>query len=208
MKLVVISESPEDEAAIRILVDGILGIHTDHIVPPFRANGWSQLLHVLPAVLRNLHYHTDADSLAVIVDSDNSAPHRKSHVTEIGMSEGCRLCNLRWLADQVLNDLTPVPNRAPLKTAFGLAVPALEAWLLCGIDPHAVEATLIQRLDAKSRALRLQLKQDVYKTDRPSSKLRMDRSTEEARRLVHILDEFERCFPDGFGSFAKDIRSW
>jgi len=32
--------------------------------------------------------------------------------------------------------------------------------------------------------------------------------TEETRRLVQILDEFERCFPDGFGSFARDIRSW
>lgn len=49
MKLVVLSESPEDEAGVRILVDGILGIQTDHVAPPFlRARGWSPLLGVLP----------------------------------------------------------------------------------------------------------------------------------------------------------------
>jgi hypothetical protein len=115
---------------------------------------------------------------------------------------------LQLVADQVQNSLSKVPNRAPLKTAFGLAVPALEAWLLCGLDPRAIEATLLQRPDAGTRTLRIQLKRDVYGTDRPSSAVRMMRVTEETRRLVQILDEFERCFPDGFGSFARDIRSW
>jgi hypothetical protein len=208
MKLVVLSESPEDEAAVRILVDGILGIQTEPIAPPFRARGWSQLLGVLPTVLRKLHYHTDADALAVIVDSDASPPHRVAHATPDGANQGCRLCQLRLVSDQVQNGLTKVPNRAPVKTAFGLAVPALEAWLSCGLDPRAIEATLLQRADAKTRTLRIQLKQDVYGTDRPAPSVRMARATEEARRLVQILDEFERCFPDGFGSFASDIRSW
>jgi hypothetical protein len=35
MKVVVLSESSEDEAGVRILVDGILGIQTDHVAPPF-----------------------------------------------------------------------------------------------------------------------------------------------------------------------------
>ena len=73
MKLVVLSESPEDEATVRILVEGILRTQTDHVAPPFlRARGWSPLLGILPTVLRKLHYHTDADALAVIVDSDDS----------------------------------------------------------------------------------------------------------------------------------------
>ncbi|MEK6405815.1 MAG: hypothetical protein AABN34_02500 [Acidobacteriota bacterium] len=206
MKLVVLSESPEDEAAVRILVDGILVIQTEHVAPPFRARGWSQLLSVLPTVLKQLHYHTDADALAVIVDSDASATHQLAHVPRDGADQGCRLCKLRLVADQVQNGLTNVPNRKPLKTAFGLA--ALEAWLLCGLDPRAIEATFLQRPDAGTRTVRIQLKRDVYGTDRPSSEVRMKRATEEARRLVQILDEFERCFPDGFGSFARDIRSW
>ena len=208
MKLVVLSESPEDEAAIRILVDGILGFQTEHVTPPFRASGWSQHLNVLPSVLKKLHYHTDADALAVVVDSDASAAHRLTHVPHDGASQGCRLCRLRLLSDQVQNSLTEVPNRTQLRTGFGLAIPALEAWLLCGHDPRAIEATLLQRPDAGTRTLRLQLKQDLYRTDRPSSEVRMKRATEEARRLVQILDELERCFPDGFGALARDIRSW
>lgn len=208
MKLVVLSESPEDEAAIRILVEGILGTQTEYVAPPIRASGWSQFPQVLPVVLRKLHYRTDADALAVIVDSDASAPHRLGHVPGDGKNPGCRLCKLRLVADRVLNGLTQVPNRAPLKTAFGLAVPALEAWLLCGLDPRAIEATLLQRPDAGKRALRIQLKRDVYGTDRPSPEVRMMRATEGARRLIQNLDDFERCFPDGFGSFARDIRSW
>jgi len=207
MKLVVLSESPEDETAIRILVDGILGTHTDHVAPPFlRTRGWSQLLTVLPGVLKHLHYHTDADALVVVVDSDDSVPHRQNH--RLPESASCRVCRLRSLADQVQSDLTEVPNRSPLNTAFGLAVPALEAWLRCGTDPHAVEATLIQRPDGRTRALRQQLKRDVYGMDRPSPQARMARAVEEAQRLVQMLEEFERCFPDGFGSFAREVRSW
>jgi hypothetical protein len=209
MKLVVLSESPEDEAAVRILVDGILGAQTDDVAPPLlRTRGWSPLLGVMPTVLRYLHYHTEADALVVIVDADDSAPHQQTHLPPDGANQGCRLCRLRLVADQVQRGLTEVRNRVKLKTAFGLAIPALEAWLRCGVDPHAIEASLIQRSDAGSRALRNQLKRDVYGTERPSSAVRMKRATEEARRLVQIIDEFERCFPDGFGSFARDIRSW
>lgn len=208
MKLVVLSESPEDKAAVRILIDGILGVETEHVVPPFRASGWSQLSGVLPAVLKKLHYHTDADALAVIVDSDASTTHLLTHVPRDGANQGCRLCQLRLVADQVQNGLTEVPHRVPLKTAFGLAVPALEAWLLCGRDPRAIEATLLLRTDAGTRPVRIQLKRDVYGTDRPSSEIRMKRVTEEARRLVQIIDEFERLFPNGFGALASDVRNW
>lgn len=208
MKLVVLSESPEDEAAVRILVDGILGIQTEYVAPPFRATGWSQFPRVLPTVLKKLHYQTDVDALAVIVDSDASTSHRLAHVPRDGANQKCRLCQLRFVADQVQNGLARIPGRAPLKTAFGLAVPALEAWLRCGLDPRAIEATLLQRPDARTQTLRLQLKRDVYGTDPASSNVRMKRASEEARRLVQILDEFERCFPNGFGSFARDVRSW
>jgi hypothetical protein len=162
----------------------------------------------LPTVLRQLHHHTDADGLAVIVDSDDSAPHQLAHVPRDGANQGCRLCKLRLLADQVQDGLTEVPNRTRLKTAFGLAVPALEAWLLCGVHPHAIQAALIQRSDAGSRELRNQLKRDVYGTDRPAQAVRMARAVDEARRLVQNLDDVERLFPNGFGAFARDIRSW
>ena len=80
--------------------------------------------------------------------------------------------------------------------------------VLCGVHPHAIEATLIQRKDAGSRELRNQLKRDVYGTDPPAQAVRMARAVEEARRLVLIIDEFERLFPNGFGALARDIRAW
>jgi hypothetical protein len=209
MKLAVLSESPADEAAIRILVDAILGTQTDHIVPPFlRTRGWPSVLGVLPSVLKHLHYHTNTNALVVIVDSDDSVPHRLAHDLPDGVVKGCRLCRLRSVADQVQSGLTEVPNRVHLKTAFGLAIPALEAWLRCGVDPHAIEARLIERRDAGSRALRNQLKHDVYGTDRPAPEVRMARAVEEALRLAQILDEFERLFPNGLGALARDIRGW
>ena len=207
MKLVVLSESADNEAAIRILVDGILGTQTDHVAPPYlRTRGWSQVLNVLPGVLKQLHYHTDAEALVVVVDADDSPPHYQTHPSPVAVS--CRLCRLRSLADQVQSGLTQVPNRPPLKTAFGLAVPALEAWLRCGTDPRAVEATLIQRPDGQTRALREQLKRDCYGTDRPSQQLRMARAVEDGQRVVQMLGEFERCCPDGCASSARDVRSW
>jgi hypothetical protein len=208
MKLAVLSESPEDEAALRILVDGILGIHTEHVVPSLRASGWSQFLRVVPAVIRQLQYRSDADALAIVVDSDSSVPHRRTEVPLDGANQGCRLCRLRLVAEQTLNGLAQVPNRAPLKTAFGLAIPAIEAWLLYGLDPHVNEATLVQRRDARSWDLRRQLKRDVYGTDSPLREVRAKRVAEEATRLVQILDEFERLFPDGFGPLADDVRGW
>lgn len=116
MKLVVLSESPADEAAGRILVDGILGVQTDHVAPPFlRTRGWSALLGGLPGILKVLHYHSEADALVVIVDSDDSPPHLVAHVPPDGANQGCRRCKLRAIADQVQSGLTAVPNRAPTK---------------------------------------------------------------------------------------------
>ena len=111
-------------------------------------------------------------------------------------------------AVQTLSKLKEVPTRSRLKTAIGLAIPAIEAWYRYQLDPHAIEADLIRRPDAGTRALRNQLKQDVYGTNQPGSEMSIARAMEEATRLVQILDDFERLFPNGFGALARDIRSW
>lgn len=209
MKVTVLSESSADEAAIRILVDGLLGSPSESIPsPPLRTRGWSSVLSILPTIIKHLYYRTDADALVIVVDADDSAPHQRQHELPDGANDECRLCQLRAVATQTSVQLKEVPNRSRLRIAIGLAVPALEGWYRCGIDPHAIEADLIRRPDAGRRALRNQLKRDVYGTDRPGRELSIARATEEAKRLVQILDEFERLFPDGFGSFARDIRSW
>jgi hypothetical protein len=53
MKLAVLSESSADEAAIRILVDGLLGAATEPVgVNKFASRtGWQQRLQILSAVV-------------------------------------------------------------------------------------------------------------------------------------------------------------
>lgn len=209
MKVTVLSESPADEAAVRILVEGVLGSSTESIPPPpLRTRGWSTLPAILPGAINHLYYRTDADALVIVVDADDSTPHQQQHDLPNSANNKCRLCRLRALGVQTLSKLKVVPTRSRLKTAIGLAIPAIEAWYRYQLDPHAIEADLIRRPDAGTRALRSQLKQDVYGTVQPGSEMSIARAKEEATRLVQVLDDFERLFPNGFGALARDIRNW
>ena len=93
MKVAVLSESPADEAAIRILIDGIIGGPTQPAdMPPIRTRGVSGVFTILPTVLKHLHYRTDADALVIVVDSDRTPVHKPEHEQEGGADERCRLC--------------------------------------------------------------------------------------------------------------------
>ena len=73
MKLALLSESPADEAALSVLVGYVLGAPFTRVQPTLRARGWPSVEQVLPAILRHLHFNTEADGLIVVVDSDDSA---------------------------------------------------------------------------------------------------------------------------------------
>jgi hypothetical protein len=209
MKVVVLSESSADEAAIRILVNGILGRETEDVPSlPLRSRGWPSVIKVLPTVIKFLHYRTDAEALVVIADSDDSPVHRSSH-GEAGREEpGCRLCQLRNAFEET--KLSAVAGRSELKIAVGLAVPAIEAWYLCGVDTHVSEATWARKLQQVERITytRNALKKSVYGTERPTIEIMKRHATEAATRLANNLSEIERLFPEGFGSFVKDVRNW
>jgi hypothetical protein len=211
MRVAVLSESPADEAAIRILVDGILGRQTQPIVPPLRSRGWPSVLHNLPVVLKHLHYRTDAEALVVVVDSDRSHLHRPEHNQPGRADSACRLCQLRDIITQTQSHLRPQSSRQPpsIQTAIGVAVPAIEAWYRCGIDPHVSEGTLDQRLHTESTThIKNSLKRDAYGTDRPSLPLETQVAIEAARLLVQNLPILEQLFPNGFGPLAHSVRTW
>ena len=210
MKVAVLSESPADEAAIRILIDGILGGQTQLAeMPPIRARGVSSVFGILPTVLKHLHYRTDADALAVVVDSDRTPVHKPEHEQEGGADERCRLCKIRQTVDSVLAQLRPVPGRPQIKIAVGIAVPAIEAWYCCGRDPHVTEAAWIASLPSGHFPYTTRsLKEEMYGKSHPSLGLETRRATEEARRLAQDLQPLERYFPTGFGALARDVRSW
>jgi hypothetical protein len=79
VKLGILSESPADEAAVRILVEGLLGARVQPTYPPLRARGWPHVVQILPAVLRHLQLQTDAEGLVVVVDSDDTPLHDGNH---------------------------------------------------------------------------------------------------------------------------------
>jgi hypothetical protein len=55
MKVAVLSESPADEAAIRIMVDRLLGQETHPVaLPPLRSRGWPSVREILPSVYKAL----------------------------------------------------------------------------------------------------------------------------------------------------------
>lgn len=210
MKVAVLSESEADEAALRILVDGVLGVSTEPISgPSLRSRGWPSVDQNLASVLKHLHYRTEADAFVVVVDSDDSPVHDTSHDESSASAEGCRLCLIRARLGQVRDELRPTGQPA-LRTAVGLACPCIEAWLRCGLDAQVSEAAWRRTLPARSglRQKRVDLKRDVYGTDRPPRNLQKRRAMEEARRLARDLQPLERLFPHGFGALARDVRGW
>jgi hypothetical protein len=210
MKVAILSESEDDEEAVRILIDGILGRSTQPITNlRLRARGWPAVYHVLPAVVKHLYYQTDAEALVVVVDSNHSLVHQQTHEQPGGVERECRLCLLRERVTDVQGRLSVRPERLAIKIAIGLAVPAIEAWYRCGRDPQVTEGAWMRGLQSgRFSYSKNSLKKDVYSTERPLQVLKTRRATEEARRLVQDLHQLEASFPNGFGSLMNVVRNW
>jgi len=143
LKLAILSESPADEAALRTLAAAVLGGEVSFLHPGLRARGWPSVLQVLPAVIRHLHFNTDADGLVVVVDADDSVVHTLAHDGPEHFHPQCRLCRLRATFRQTAKKLPPAAGRGRLLRGVGVAVPAVEAWYLCGRDENVTEAAWV-----------------------------------------------------------------
>jgi len=210
MKVAVFSESSADEAMLRVLIDAVLGIATEPVdPPPLRTRGWPSVWQQLPGVMKHLHYHTDAEALVLVVDSNGSPIHQADH-DALGPGETrCRMCLLQRTIRQVLQQLRPVAGKPLLKCALSLAVPTIEAWCLLGKHPLVGEATWASGLASGNLPYtNNSLKQSLYGTERPSLDLQTKRMVEEAHRLATDLAAMERSFPSGFASLLRDLRNW
>lgn len=207
MKVALLSESPADEAALRVLVEAVLGA-TPHLVSPgFRARGWPNVVQVLPAVIRHLHFQTDTDMLVVVVDSDDSVVHTIVHDRPNYFHPQCRMCELRAVFRRTAKKLPPAHGRARVLRAVGIAVPAIEAWYLCGRDPSVSEVAWIAGQESGQPPYsRAQLKWRVYGTDRPSLPHEIQCALHEVERHRRDLRRLENDFP-GFAALARDLNS-
>ncbi len=209
MKLAILSESPADEAALRVIVQALLAEPLQLVTPALRARGWPSVEQVLPSILRHLHFNTDARGLVVAVDSDDSPVHTAEHEAPGYHHPLCRMCRLRAVFRRTLKNLPPARGRAGPLRAIGLAVPAIEAWLLCGRDDGVTEEEWIAGLArGELPYTRRDLKARVYGTTRPTLPLQTERGVAEVQRHRGDLRRLENDFPHGFGALARDLRKW
>ena len=139
MKVAILSESSADEAAIEVLIAAILRLPMERMqLRRMPSRGWPSVLQNLPALIKELHYQTDADGLVVVADSNHSLPHRPAHDEARGNDDRCRFCLLRSAIERTITQLRPVASRGRLKVAMGLASPAIEAWYLCSENADKV----------------------------------------------------------------------
>jgi len=210
MKVAIVSEFTADEAAIKILVDAVVGRET-HLVssPKLRPKGWPSVLNLLPSIIKHLHYNSDAHGLAVVVDSDDSPLHNESHEFTSQENQSCRLCALRHVVEREKSRLSAVANRTGIKTAIGVAIPSMEAWYHCGLDTHVNENTWGRRLRGERVTYdRQSLKNSIYLSDRAPIFAKTQIACNAAKRLVTNLELLKEHFPIGFGCFVKDLKSW
>lgn len=211
MKIGVLSESPADQAAIRILVNRILNIEVAPTDFPLRARqGFPHLRKLIRPALLHTYYNTDAAGLVVLADSNGSPLHESGRPAPC--SRECRYCYISGELNRAAESVRPTDFRQknPLRFAVAIAAPAIEAWYLCGSDAVASEEAWIAKLraGAKAAAYIRDLKTRLYGTAYPKSAATMGIAVQRSQRLAERLGELERCFPAGLGAFAAQLRSW
>jgi hypothetical protein len=210
MKIAYLAESPADATALAVLTEAVLGRKTEPVSHAgLRHRGWPTVKIVLPAVLKELHYHTDAEGFVLIVDSNGSPPHAREHEQPNTSEANCRLCQLRRIADEFRQNVRARLTLPPLKIALGLAVPAIEAWLLCGVDPHVTEAAWISGLkQGPMPYTKMELKHKLYGTSHPSLEVETEAMKKAASRLAKNLSPLESLFAQGFGPLQNSLKGW
>jgi hypothetical protein len=206
LQIALLSESPADETALRVLVSAVLRGEPTFVSPGFRARGWPNVAQLMPAVIRHLHFNTPTDALVVVVDSDDSVVHTARHDAPDYFHPHCRMCQLRAVYRQTTKRFPAAHGRERVLRVVGVAVPAVEAWYLCGRDEHVTEQRWIDGQDrGRLPYTRGELKVRVYGTDRPSLPHETVCALREVQRHRADPRRLEHDFP-GFAALAADLR--
>ena len=209
MKIGILSESDIDEAAYKILVESILGHPVDLFKDYRKRGGWNGARNLVRPIIRDLH-RSGADGFVFVGDSDSTPPHAASHDRLDEAPQDCRLCEIRRLARSSIESLPARSGQPQLKVAVGMATPAIEAWLLSGLEPNRTEAWFRQEqsLGRLSGQTRRNLKIRKYGSLEASADIKMQRTLENAQRIASDLDGLQDRFQFGFGHLRNDLAQW
>lgn len=199
MKVAIVAESSADQTSLRLLVDAILGESTENVGFPILIRGYPHILQMLPAVIRYLVYRTDADALLAVVDSNHSPldPENPDN----------RIRKMKAIAHHTFSGMKK--RRRYLHLAFGMPVPAIEAWLLANRYTHLSEAAWKEGIrNGKDPYTKRELKELAYQVGKPALMRATRRQMELAREMRSHIGDLEIRFPYGFGSMAEAIRRW
>ena len=186
MKLAIVSESSADEKAMATLVAAVICRPIEVASYQVRkGGGWTTLMRALPSIVPAIYYVTDAEGVVIVLDSDDSPIHDPGHDPADPDNANCRICGITELVARATARLHDRPINLPLRFAFGLAIPAIEAWFLCGDDHQVSEASWINaRRQNTFPYLRHDLKRRLYGTDRLSLDQETAAMSREAGRLA------------------------
>jgi hypothetical protein len=211
MKVAIVSESSADEAAVAKLARAVLGEVIEISPLKVRHRGWPNVCQVLPNILREINYATEAAGAIIVIDADMSPLHDDSHNATDPANAKCRICQLTRVVAGVVPYLSQSRGRPALNVALGLAIPAIEAWLRCGVDSAVSEASWINaRRQASFPYTTAELKRAMYGTDRPSIDQETAAMTREVDRLIAAkqIDLLMQLFPLGFGMLVQQLQTW
>ena len=211
MKVAILSESPSDELAVRILLEALLEETVESSTVRARAGGVDAAIGNIRSTLLSLHYQQTAEALAVVVDTDNTIVHQPGHDEPRVTEARCRHCEVRGLLSREVSRLEQKGDAPSVRTAVGTAPPAIEAWLLSGTDNETTEAGWLQR---QARGISARSETDALKKrlyGDPETRAETERMTiteAAARRIAADIAGLEWRFPNTFGPFAADVRGW
>jgi hypothetical protein len=189
-------EDVSDFEIISILVGRLLACPITANATRNRPGGVGALKKTLEPVVWAAWHH-GADGLVIVIDNDGATPlHDCSHAAnqKARAEEGCNYC-------QLVTSLPALPDRPPLaqlKFAVGVAVQALESWLLFGADVAG------RKREAQPEKLdRNVLKQRLYGACHSPRWQRLEVCKPIAERVD--LTELSQACPS-FSFFAENVR--
>lgn len=211
MRVVVLSESEADEAALRPVIAALIATPATFCEPVVAVRGYTGLQR--RGIIKGLYYNHGADGIVVVGDADTTELHSDAHDAPGAEPTNCRLCELRTTLAQVRAELRPVAGRRPLRTAVGVAVPAIEAWYLAGSTARPSEAGFRQRFwtpfdSGGIHAYKRALKNLAFGEGVLSWRARLEVARDYGHGMSMRLQSLRDNFPLGFGSLERDLRAW